>query len=161
MRTENSGEFVWGHICPTMNRFSELVSGMTIHTRLQYKISHRRKFFYRLQFQVWALQKLITNYSTVLASHRINSVMIASRPVARARVPLEVDLIQLGPLRALQKPTGGVRGVAAGDIVPPLGRAHRHAATCPAAQPFQFAFTTKAGGEVHHARVAGHHTLGH
>ena len=75
-----------------------------------------------------------------------------AQDLSRAVVPDEVvDVIRLGRLTALQKPNGGVRGTVVGDII------RRLVATTIAQQfssvveqataPFQYALSTKAGGE--------------
>ena len=74
-----------------------------------------------------------------------------AQDLARAEVPPEVDLIRLGRLTALQKPTGGVRGIVAGDIIRRLIARTITQQFAPAVtlatQPFQYALTTRTGGE--------------
>ena len=75
-----------------------------------------------------------------------------SQDLARAEVPEEiVDAIRLGRLTALQKPNGGVRGIVSGDVVRRLVARTIAQQLTPAVQratsPFQYALSTKSGGE--------------
>ena len=72
--------------------------------------------------------------------------------MARASIPKEVlKAIRMGRMTALQKPTGGVRGIVAGDIIQRLVsrtvaqqiRKKVERATA----PFQYALSTRAGCE--------------
>ena len=72
--------------------------------------------------------------------------------LARARVPDEiVRAIRMGRLTALQKKSGGVRGLVAGDIVRRLVARtvaqQLESAVKIATAPFQFALSTRAGSE--------------
>ena len=59
-----------------------------------------------------------------------------------------VDVVRLGRLTALQKPSGGVRGIVAGDIIRRLvARSMPSSAVEHATAPFQYALTTKSGAE--------------
>ena len=71
---------------------------------------------------------------------------------AQGRVPAEViSLLRLGRIIALQKPSGGIRGVVVGDVFRRLvahnGAPIEHAAVERATSPFQYALTTRAGVE--------------
>ena len=75
-----------------------------------------------------------------------------AQDLACVEVPPEVvDLIRLGRLTVLQKPTGGVRGIVAGDIIRRLVARTITQQLAPAVtqatQPFQYVLTTRAGGE--------------
>ena len=75
-----------------------------------------------------------------------------SQDLARAEVPKEiVDVIRLGRLTALQKPNGSVRGIVSGDVVRRLVAKTIAQQLTPAVQratsPFQYALSTKSGGE--------------
>ena len=76
----------------------------------------------------------------------------AAQDLARADIPKDVlVLLRMGRLTALQKPGGGVRGIVCGDIVRRLVARSVAQQIAPAVQeatsPFQYALTTKAGGE--------------
>ena len=71
---------------------------------------------------------------------------------ARAEMPIEVlQALRIGRMTALQKPTGGVRGIVVGDFVRRLVARTLAQQLGPAVEsataPFQFALSTKAGGE--------------
>ena len=75
-----------------------------------------------------------------------------AQDLSRAVVPDEVvEVIRLGRLTALQKPNGGVRGIVVGDIIRRLVArtiAQQFSPTIEqATAPFQYALSTKAGGE--------------
>ena len=75
-----------------------------------------------------------------------------AQDLARATVPDDiVDAVRLGRLTALQKPKGGVRGIVSGDIIRRLVARTICQQLSPAVQvataPFQYALSTKAGGE--------------
>ena len=75
-----------------------------------------------------------------------------AQDLARACAPDEVvDAIRLGRLTALQKPNGGVRGIVVGDIIRRLvARTIAQQLSSAVEQvtaPFQYALSTKAGGE--------------
>ena len=75
-----------------------------------------------------------------------------AQDLARAIVSDDVvDAIRLGRLTALRKPNGGVRGIVAGDIIRRLVArtiAQQFSeAVLTATAPFQYALSTKAGGE--------------
>ena len=75
-----------------------------------------------------------------------------AQDLSRAVVPDEiVDVVRLGRLTALQKPSGGVRGIVAGDIIRRLvaRTISQQWATAVerATAPFQYALTTKSGAE--------------
>ena len=72
--------------------------------------------------------------------------------LARAEVPLEVPrVVKMGRITALQKPTGGVRGIVVGDILRRLVARTISQQITPAVEvataPFQFALSTRAGTE--------------
>ena len=74
-----------------------------------------------------------------------------------------VDVVRLGRKTALQKPSGGVRGIVVGDIIRRLV-AHtisQQLATGVerATIPFQYALTTKSGAECNHTRTPEFHRL--
>ena len=76
----------------------------------------------------------------------------AAQDLARAEIPQDVlVLLRIVRLTALQKPGGGVRGIVCGDIVRRLVARSVAQQIAPAVQeatsPFQYALTTKAGGE--------------
>ena len=71
---------------------------------------------------------------------------------AQGRVPAEViPLLRLGRITALQKPSGGIRGIVVGDVFRRLVARTRaqqlNAAVERATSPFQYALTTRAGVE--------------
>ena len=71
---------------------------------------------------------------------------------ARAEMPIEVlQALRIGRMRALQKPTGGVRGIVVGDFVKRLVARTLAQQLGPAVEsataPFQFALSTKAVSE--------------
>ena len=74
----------------------------------------------------------------------------AANCFARADVPISViDALSMSRLTALRKPTGGVRGIATGDVFRrlvsrALARAFAHVFD-EATRPFQFALSTRAG----------------
>ena len=75
-----------------------------------------------------------------------------AQDLARAAVPEEIlDVIRLGRLTALAKPSGGIRGIVCGDIVRRLVAKTMAQQVAPAVEratsPFQYAFTTRVGGE--------------
>ena len=75
-----------------------------------------------------------------------------AQDLARATVPDEiVDVVRLGRMTALCKPNGGVRGIIAGDMVRrPVARTISQQiskAVEQATSPFQYALSTKSGGE--------------
>ena len=72
-----------------------------------------------------------------------------AQDLARAAVLEEIlDVIRLGRLTALAKPSGGIRGIVCGDIVRRLvARTQQFPAVERATSPFQYALTTRAGGE--------------
>ena len=75
-----------------------------------------------------------------------------AQDLARAEVPHDVlVLLRMERLTALQKPGGGVRGIVCGDLVRRLVARSIAQQIAPAVQeatsPFQYALTTKAGGE--------------
>ena len=79
-------------------------------------------------------------------------LILLADQLAKAKTPASVnDAIQLGRLTALQKPSGGVRGIVAGDIMRRLvARTMSHQlskAVESATAPFQYAMTTRAGTE--------------
>ena len=97
----------------------------------------------------------------VLEAPRVlHSFFRVAESLATAQVPQEVvDGLRLGRITALQKPTGGVRGIVAGDIIRRLvGRTIAQQfgpAVERATSPFQFALSTRAGCEcVAHALQA-------
>ena len=72
--------------------------------------------------------------------------------LARAETPdVVVDAIRLGRITALSKPSGGVRGIVSGDIIRRLVARTVAQQLNPevekATAPFQFALTTRCGGE--------------
>ena len=72
--------------------------------------------------------------------------------LARAEIPLEgLRVVKMGRITALQKPTGGVRGIVVGDILRRLvARTISQQITAAvevATAPFQFALSTRAGTE--------------
>ena len=71
--------------------------------------------------------------------------------LARAETPDVVDAIRLGRITALSKPSGGVRGIVSGDIIRRLVARTVAQQLNPevekATAPFQFALTTRCGGE--------------
>ena len=72
--------------------------------------------------------------------------------LARAAIPEEIlDVIRLGRLTALTKPSGGIRGIVCEDIVRRLVARTIAQQLSPAVEraiyPFQYALTTRAGGE--------------
>ena len=72
--------------------------------------------------------------------------------LARAETPdVVVDAIRLGRITALLKPSGGVRGTVSGDIIRRLVARTVAQQLNPevekATAPFQFALTTRCGGE--------------
>ena len=72
--------------------------------------------------------------------------------LARAETPdVVVDAIRLGRTTALSKPSGGVRGIVSGDIIRRLVARTVALQLNPevekATAPFQFALTTRCGGE--------------
>ena len=75
----------------------------------------------------------------------------AAQDLARAEIPPNVlALLRMGRLTALQKPGGGVRGIVCGDLVRRLvarSIAQQISSAVAEATPFQYALTTKAGGE--------------
>ena len=75
-----------------------------------------------------------------------------AQDLARATVPDEiVDVVRLGRMTALCKPNGGVRGIVAGDMVRRLVARtisqQISKAVEQATSPFQYALSTKSGGE--------------
>ena len=90
----------------------------------------------------------------------LHSFFRVAESLATAQVPQEVvDGLRLGRITALQKPTGGVRGIVAGDIIRRLvGRTIAQQlgpAVERATSPFQYALSTRAGCEcVAHALQA-------
>ena len=75
-----------------------------------------------------------------------------AQDLARAAVPEKIlDVIRLGQLTALAKPSGGIRGIVCGDIVRRLVARTMAQQLAPAVEratsPFQCALTTRAGGE--------------
>ena len=72
----------------------------------------------------------------------------AAQDLARAEIPPDVlALLRMGRLTALQKPGGGVRGIVCGDLVRRLVAQQISSAVEEATSPFQYALTTKTGGE--------------
>ena len=72
--------------------------------------------------------------------------------LARADIPLPIlTALRMGRLTALQKPTGGVRGVVTGEVFRRLvARSIAQQLACTmevATSPFHCALSTKAGGE--------------
>ena len=72
--------------------------------------------------------------------------------LARANIPLPIlTALRMGCLIALQKPTGGVRGIVTGEVFHRLvARSIAQQLACAvevATSPFQYALSTKAGGE--------------
>ena len=72
--------------------------------------------------------------------------------LARADIPLPIlTALRMGRLIALQKPTGGVRGIVTGEVFRRLvARSIAQQLACAvevATSPFQYALSTKAGGE--------------
>ena len=72
--------------------------------------------------------------------------------LARAEVPAEVlRVVNMGRITALQKPTGGIRGIVVGDILRRLVARTISQQITPAVEvataPFQFALSTRAGTE--------------
>ena len=97
----------------------------------------------------------------VLEAPRVlHSFFRVAESLATAQVPQEVaDGLRLGRITALQKPTGGVRGIVAGDIIRRLvGRTIAQQlgpAVERATSPYQFVLSTRAGCEcVAHALQA-------
>ena len=75
-----------------------------------------------------------------------------AQDLARAVVPDEiVDVVRLGRLTALQKPSGGVRGTVVGDVIRRLVARTMSQQLATAVErakaPFQYALTTKSGAE--------------
>ena len=75
-----------------------------------------------------------------------------AQDLAREGVPDDiVELVRLGRMTALQKPTGGVRGIVAGEIIRRLVARTISQQLSPvvesATAPFQYALSTKSGGE--------------
>ena len=71
---------------------------------------------------------------------------------AQGHVPVEViPLLRLGRITALQKPSGGIRGIVVGDVfrrlVARTMAQQLNAAVERATSPFQYALTTRAGVE--------------
>ena len=97
----------------------------------------------------------------VLEAPRVlHSFFRVAESLATAQVPQEVvDGLRLGRITALRKPTGGVRGIVAGDIIRRLvGRTIAQQlgpAVERATSPFQYALSARAGCEcVAHALQA-------
>ena len=75
-----------------------------------------------------------------------------AQDLARAAVPNDiVELVRLGRMTVLQKPNGGVRGIVAGDIIRRLVARtisqQLSSVVERATAPFQYALSTKSGGE--------------
>ena len=82
----------------------------------------------------------------------LHSLFRAAESLAAAQVPTEVvNGLRLGRITALLKPTGGVRGIVAGDIIRRLvGRTMAQQlglAVERATSPYQYALSTRAGCE--------------
>ena len=81
---------------------------------------------------------------------------------ARADIPDEVlQVMRVGRMTALQKPTGGVRGIVVGDFVRrlvarTLAQQLKDAVQL-ATAPFQFAASTDGHGRERHIVVGGRH----
>ena len=76
----------------------------------------------------------------------------AGELLCQVHVPQEVvNIIRLGRLTAMQKPTGGVRGIVAGEVLRRLVARTMAQQLGPAVEnftaPFQFALTTRSGCE--------------
>ena len=89
------------------------------------------------------LRPLLDNHGTFLAD---------GQELARAETPgVVVDAIRLGRITVLSKPSGGVRGIVSGDIIRRLVARTVAQQLNPevekATAPFQFALTTRCGGE--------------
>ena len=87
-------------------------------------------------------------------SHDGDGVLLCdlAEQFARASVPEEiVDVLRMGRITALQKPSGGVRGIVVGDsfrrLVSRTIAQQLRIAVEEATAPFQYAFTTRSGGE--------------
>ena len=86
------------------------------------------------------------------SAHGTHLLFRAGELLCQGHVPLEVlNIILLGRLTALQKPTGGVRGIVAGEVLRRLVARTMAQQLGPAVgnftAPFQFALTTRSGCE--------------